>query len=710
MDKFVKTSRVMLIGLLMALLLAVYGLTLYRIQAIDTEAIIENSVSYAVSESTVYAARGSILDRNGVLLSSDKTVYDVLISRKQLLKQPDPNDIVAKLIGAAEKYGVSYSDTFPVTATAPFEYDAYASSTQKSWMKAYFEYFQNSLESYFHRELDMDAENAGITATELMGWMREHYGIDYTVTAGEARKIAGVRFCLEIRAIVNTTDYIFASDVPVDFIAYLSEQNLASVSINTRSVRQYHTQYAAHLLGYVGTMTRDQYESKYRDLGYPYNSTVGQTGAEAAFEEYLHGTPGSVTTYTDETGAVVNRVVTAPAVAGDNVYLTIDIGLQEAAENALAAAITQMNDERIAGAEADAAESGEYKEPELADGGGIVMLDVRSGEVLALASYPTYDLSTFYSNYAALLNDPGKPLTNRATNGLYNPGSTFKMVTAYAALSNLFISPSTTIYDNVVFTKYQDLGYSPKCWSSRGHGDLNVVGALENSCNYFFFSVGDRMGITRIADAARLFGFGSHTGIEIGDAEGEVASRELKQEKYHEGWWNADTLQACIGQGYNRFTPIQMANYVATIANGGTLYQLSVLKSVTSFDYSDVLTRRAPKVLSVIEDTGGYIPVLQQGMRAVASSGTARSALSNYRVPVAAKTGTVQCDNSEMNDGVCVCYAPADGPQSAIAVVVQKGGSGSALINIAKSLMDVYFTSSSSSSSFTVPGDGTLVR
>ncbi len=713
MEKYIKKSRLIVLALVMALLLSVYGLTLYRIEALDVRALEDDTQDTVATTVTVSAARGSLLDRNGTLLVSDRTVRDVRISRDQLLKEADPNGTVLKLIRAAERWGVEYTDNFPVTKTAPFEFDAYATSSQRSQLSKYFAYFKNSLESYFEYTVSIDdPDNPGISATQLISWMREHYKIDYTVTAEDARKIIGVRYGLEIQVVAMTADYVFARDIPEELVSYISEQALPSVSISTRSTREYHTDYGAHLLGYVGAMTRAQYDDKYKDLGYPLNSQVGQTGAEAAFEEYLHGTPGSVTTYRDASGAVIDVVENSPALAGDNVYLTIDISLQAATENALATRIAAMNAERIAQAEAETAENERYQEPELAVGGAAVMLDINTGEVLALASYPTFDLSTFYENYSQLANDTANhPLNNRATSGQYNPGSTFKMVTAYAALSNLFISPETIIHDDSEFTEYADAGFAPRCYVyPYSHGDLNVVGALAQSCNFFFYTIGDRIGINRLSAAARLFGFGDHTGIEIGDNVGWVASRELKMELKNEGWWAADTILASIGQGYNEFTPVQLANYVSTIANGGTLNKVTVLRNIVSFDYSDLILKNTPQVKSVIEDTGGYIPVLQRGMRAVATEGTAKSALSNYQVPVAAKTGTVQSANSSMNDGVFVCYAPADDPEIAIAVVVEKGGSGSSLITIARDMMDAYFSGSASRASQSVSTDETLLK
>jgi len=660
----IRTSRIVIIFIVLAALVTVCGSTLYKLQVMEGEQYLEDSTGSLATTATVNAARGSILDCNGNLLVSDRTVYNIRISRAQLLKEDDPNSIVLSIINAAKKYGVEYGDSFPVTKSGPFAYAADMTSTQSSRLADYRKYFK----------LKDD-----ISAPDFIAWLRNHYGISYTTTAEDARAVIGVRYELELRAIINISDYTFASGVGVDFITYVSEQHYACVSVEPSSVREYHTKYAAHLLGNIGRMSAAQYE-QYKALGYSMNASVGQSGAESAFEQYLHGTDGVVTTYTDASGAVTNVVTEKEAQAGDNVYLTADISLQAVAEESLADRIAAMNAARTEG-------------QEKAEAGAVVVMDVKTAGVKVLASYPTYDPATYSSNYAALSADERNPLFDRATDGTYNPGSTFKMVTAMAGLKTGTITPSTTFTCTGKFTKYND--YQPKCWVYPGnHGTLNVVGALENSCNFFFFSLGDSLGADAIADWASRFGLGQNTGIEIGDSAGILYTPEYKQNVMKEGWWAADTLLVSIGQGNNMFTPLQIANYVSTIANGGTLYSATVLDRVVSHDYSSVVLRKTPTVRSIIDDSDGSIGVVQAGMKAVAATGTASSAFKDYPIPVAAKTGTVQSDTATMNTGVFVCYAPADDPQIAIAVVVEKGGSGSALTSIAKDILDAYFSTS----------------
>ena len=683
MDRFIKKSRLAAMALLLAVLLAIYAVTLYRLQVVDGAAYYAESAGFTSEETVICASRGSLLDRNGKLLVSDRVVYNINISRETLLGEESPNDTVLELVNAARSYGVDYNDSFPMTMSAPFEFSADMTSTQENWLAAYFEFFGS---------LDPD-----ISATDFISWLRDHYGISYTLSAQDARRIIGIRWELEMRAIINTTDYVFAEDVDKDFVAWVEERGFDSVSVDISTEREYHSDNAAHLLGYIRAMSAEQYQEIYKDLDYPMDAKIGQSGVESAFEEQLHGVDGKMVTYYDQDGAVVDQVITEPAVDGENIYLTIDDDLQGAAQQALSTGIAEINSTR-------------GENVELADAGAVVAVDISTGDVLALASYPTFSLATLEEDIGRLTNDPSAPMYNRATQGTYNPGSTYKMVTALTALREGVITANTTVEDEGKFMKYASVGYTPTCWvyPYRTHGVLNVVGALENSCNYFFFWAADQMDIDPLEETTREFGFGASTGIELGDAVGNVTSREYKRETLGEGWYKADTLITAIGQGHNMFTPVQIANYVATIANGGTLHKLTVLDRVVSSDYSTVLEEREPEVLNTIEDSENYFSLLQQGMIAVAETGTASSVFSDYPVPVAAKTGTVQSDTAEMNTGVFVCYAPADDPQIAIAVVVEHGGSGSALTQIAKDVLDQYFADDSFDTA--TQADDTLVK
>ena len=676
--------------------LTIYVSALYVIQIHDPAQVDEAQVPprLITRRTTLTAARGNIYDRNGALLVSGRPSYNIKLDRRALLAAPNTNEIVQELIYAAMDEGLEYSDTFPVTRGAPFEYVTNMTTTQRNRLDAYFEYF------------NLDPE---ISVSDLLAWMRNNYKIDYTVGILDARLIIGVRYELEIRAIVGSiTPYVFSADVGTDFVTYLEERSLLGVYSESTFVREYHTTSAAHLLGYTGAMTAEEYVI-YKEHGYPMDAVVGKVGAEFAFEELLHGVSGEMVTRMTEDGTVVSVVIAQEPVPGKHIALTLDLGLQIVSEHALRTNIERINLERqIARLESDDEEAEDDSIP----GGAVVVLDLNTGEVLAAASYPSFNLATLANDWAFLNTDPAFPMLNRATQGRYLPGSTFKMVTGMAALRHV---PRVTRYfpinDTGSFDRYKEEDFVANCWffneNRVGHGELDIVQALERSCNYYFLQVSDwmggagteemnaaRLGAYRLAETAMEFGLGLETGLEIPSGSGSLATPEVKEILTGQtGWYAADTLLAGFGQGENRFTPMQLANYAATIGNGGTLYSLSILRSIRSSDHTEILHTHIPEIKHEIEDTDN-LAIIQEGMLAVSrgNHGTARRAFGgNYPILVAAKTGTMQVAGQKANDGAFVAYAPADNPQIAIAVVVEKGGSGAAIMDIAKVIIDHYF-------------------
>jgi len=688
--------RIVLLFAVLAIALTIYVSALYTIQiyqpSISGDEIINKRVITRTSILT--AARGNIYDRNGVLLASGRPSYNIKLDWWSLRGSPVANDVVSELIYAAMDEGIAYTDTFPVTNGAPFEYLSGMSTVQQKRLAAYFE---------FHN-IDPD-----IPVSDLLAWMHDHYKIDYTVGILDARLIIGVRYELEIRAIMGSiTPYIFAADVSSDFVSYIEERNLTGVYTESTYIRVYHTNHAPHLLGYIGAMSAEEYEF-YKEQDYPMDAIVGKVGSEYAFEEYLRGINGERVIKVGEDGTILSDEITKMPQPGQHIQLTLDLEIQIAAENALRTQIEKINALR----REKNNEGTEEEELEMIPGGAVVVTNVHTGEILAAASFPTYDLTTLSENWSLLNTDPGNPMLNRATQGRYPPGSTFKMVTALAALRHIgVITRYFPITDEGVFDKYKDVGFTASCWlwgESRGlHGDLDIVQALERSCNYYFLQVSDWFpggaapGAEILAETALEFGLGRTTGLEIPENAGRLATPQARREAYERGlvasgsWFSADTLLAGFGQGDNRFTPVQLANYAATIGNGGTLYSLSFLLNVRSSDFTEILYTHKPEMLNEIKDTEN-IEILQEGMLAVSKGayGTARSVFREYPIPVAAKTGTVQVEGTKMNDGVFVCYAPADDPQIAISIVVEKGGSGSQVMDIARMIFDQYFMTES---------------
>jgi penicillin-binding protein 2 len=424
---------------------------------------------------------------------------------------------------------------------------------------------------------------------------------------------------------------------------------------------------------------------------------VGKDGVELAFENYLHGRDGEAQITSTAGGTVTNTVYTEEPDPGDQVYLTIDIQLQEAAERALAAGITSMQAARdTANKEAEAAGALDDIEEDV-QGGAVVAVDIATGEPLAIASYPTYDLETFMDDYSDLLLADNDPLFNRALMGTYAPGSTFKPCTAIASLTEGIINTEKTIKCEGIFTKYAYAGYSPQCWIySQGltHGYEDISTAIRDSCNYYFYTVGDMLGVDLLDKYAAGFGLGASTGIELPESIGNMTSRANHEQITGEPWTQGYALQAAIGQADSLFSPLQLAEYCAAIANGGTRRSASILKSVRSYDYSEKIYEHVPEVLSTVESADYNYAAVQQGMYLVANdpADSAYTDFYGYQVNVAAKTGTAQLGEDKTNNAIFICYAPYENPEVAIAVVVERGGAGSSLGSIAKDVLDAYFS------------------
>ncbi len=673
MDKPFKPARIILILLVFAAVAVFYVIHLYDLQMVSSREYVDTSAELSTETYTVSASRGSILDRNGNVLVSSVPHYDIVIDRLTLITSQDPNGTLLFLINAADKCGFPHADTMPIRDDSFVE----MTDSQKRYLGIYLEFFN----------LPED-----ISAPELMAFFRSHYGIPESYTDAEARLAAGVRYELEIRVLTYVPDYKFCRDISRDLLQIVSENKLPGVSISTTYERVYHTKYAAQLLGYVRSMDSEDVEY-YTSLGYPLDASVGHEGVEEAFESYLHGKDGTLKITRDSSGAVVAQEYTAEPEPGGNVVLSIDIGMQAAAEEALADGIAELNASRG---------YGKLK----ATGGAVVVLDLKSNEVLASASNPTYEPAKLLENYSELASDPASPLYKRALQGTYSRGSTFKPVVAAGALQEGIISIYTPIHTTGVYEEYKD--YPLKCWIYPGsHGDINVIEALEVSCNFFFCTIGNSLGIDRLSAYAAMFGLGEATGIEIAEETGVLATRKYKQEHSDEPWYGGDTIQASIGQSYNLFTPMQLAVYTSAIANSGTRYRATLLNSVKSYDNTEILYSHSPEIASSVTVEQEYFDAIHRGMLAVAQSGSAADVFKDFPISVAAKTGTVQLGDNAENNGVFICYAPYDEPQIAVAVVVERGGSGSAVASIARSVLEYYFDNQNSSDA--VSAENTLL-
>ena len=679
MRKSVQPSRLIVLIVTFSLLMAIYLVALYKLQIIDGADYYNQSENSVVTKERVPAARGNILDRYGRVLVSNSACNNLSINVTELFEQEDPNAVILSLCEAVERFGDTYIDTLPITMAPPFEYTP-MSDLQRNMLDAW---------------LNANKMPRSSTAVEVMSAMRTRYSVGSEYSAEDARRIVGVRYEINDRYNINTTDYVFAEDVSMPLLTYLMEQDIPGFKVSTSYVREYKTQYAAHLLGYTGPVTQEEWD-KYAGKDYELDDQIGKDGVEFAFENYLHGVVGEAEITSTIDGITVATTYTKDPRPGNHVYLTLDGGLQEVCEEALAAHIEPINAERaIINEQADMYEDVDHIE--MITGAAMVVVKVATGEPLALASWPTYNAATMLEDYETLVADPNAPLYNRALMGVYAPGSTFKPCTATALIQEGIVSPTYTLTTMGQFTKYIDEGYAPECWIYSSykytHGEINIVQAITYSCNYFFYYFGDELGIDKMAYYAKLYGLGEHTGIELPEVTGQMSTQSFKEQYTGIRWFQGDTLQSAIGQSFTEFTPLQLAEYCATIANNGTRHSASILKEVRSYDYSQILYQRTVEVMSVVDVDPTVFDVLHYGMWGVIydPASTLTDQWLDCKEIVAAKTGTAQRGEGLVNNAMFILYAPYENPEIAIAIAVEKGGPGATLSPVARQVVDYYF-------------------
>ena len=685
-NRLVKPGRVAGLVILILLLLTVYLVALYKLQIIEGEANYNRSSELTNTERVVTAARGNIYDRYGRTLVSNEETYNLKIDTDKLFANDDPNSVILELVHMVQGYGDEYTDDLPITMTPPFEYDPDMTAIQRTMLDAY----------YVRQEIDPNS-----TAVELMSYMRTRYNIDNSYSAEEMRIIAGIRYSINVRYAVNTADYVFVEDASMKLISSIMENKLVGIEVERAYSRKYGTEYAAHILGYTGLMTQEEYE-KYSLLNYSTDAMVGKDGVEYAFENYLHGKDGKVIETKNSAGTVLATVYEEEPEPGNHVYLTIDSVLQEQTERILANGVSILK-QNIAQKRAEGTARGDYN-VDLKDeitGAAAVVVNVKTGEPLAMASWPTYNVATILEDYQDLLEAENAPLFNRPLMGTYAPGSTFKPCTAIAALTMGIVNTEDKIKCEGVYTRYAAEGYAPECWiwnSTKDHlthPEENVTTAIRDSCNYYFYSVGNFLGVDDLGRFAADFGLGEYSGIELVEAKGNMSNQANHMDYAGAEWRIGDTLQAAIGQSDSVFTPIQMAEYCATVANSGTRYSASILKSIRNYDYSEKLYDREPTVMSTVESAEYNWAAVHEGMWQVLNDYINEKNVNVWvDCPwrVAGKTGTAQKGEGIQNDGIFMCYAPYKDPEVAIFVVVERGGAGADVQFIARHIMDAYIT------------------
>lgn len=693
--RFLLRSRAVM-GVMVAIL-AVFVCVLFDLQVVKGSYYLEQSTRKIANTETVQAARGPILDSRGRVLVSNRATYQVTLDTKLMGTVQNRNETVLALLEVCRDRGTEWNDTLPVTQSLPFRYTVDSpytvTTTDEEGNEKRLDTQLSRLCTALKLKLSPDA-----TAQELVDALRTWFEVDPAVPQKEGRALVGVLYELALRSKdVARTAYVFAQDVDVPFITVVKEKGLAGVRIDTANVREYHTACAAHILGQVGSISREEWE-QYQDKGYSMNDIVGKDGVEQAFEEVLRGTPGVRDVDYNQNGKVVSESWRVDPETGepqlpqpgDALMLTLDRKLQEVVEQTLERYVPGMTEESQKGA--------------------CVVVDMTGG-VLASASYPTYDPAEYYSNYTALASDPLTPLYNRALQGLYAPGSTFKMAVAAGALEEGVVTRTEKILDTGRYKHYDRIEDQPMCWYyrqyGRTHGLENVSEAIRDSCNVYFYEAGLRLGIENIDRYAAMFGLGQTTGLELYEAAGEVAGPESSK-NHGQTWYEGETMYAAIGQGNTQVTPIQLANYVATLVNGGNHYKTHLLKCVKSGDFSQMLQTCEPELLDRLSLDPANVTAVKEGMAMVASEGSAAPYFRDLGVKVGVKTGTAQVSRDSEANAILVAFAPYDDPEIALSIVVEHGGSGSAVAQAAAEIIRAYFSSKDALDA--LPAENAMIR
>lgn len=639
------SKRRVLIAMLIIIVIALfYVLRLAQWQLVEGEDFLATAQKSTVRTVVIPAPRGEIVDCNGIPLAYNKTCYCIQFDLAFLTKQKR-NEVLNSVIDVCQSQGEEYYDTLPITKTEPYAFYEDETSLKR-------------LKNLLDKDLPSDASQA-------LSLLAEHYKIDTEkYTNEQIRNIAGVRYEMDQRGATVQNPYVFAREISIKTVTLLKEKSaqLPGVDITTEAVRQYaNGTVAPHIIGSVGSIYAEELE-EYLNKGYSNNDLIGKSGIEKSMEDTLRGTAGERQIVQNSLGQVISSTVTKEPVPGATVVLSLNSELQIKAQTLLEKRIKDI-------AAQDTEKEGGWD----CNAGSIVMTNVNTGEVIAMATYPSYDADTLSSNYSQLINDNTLPLLNRATQGVYAPGSTFKPATALSALEAGVIEANTSIVCRKEYNYYNVIS---KCLSY--HGSINVVDAIGHSCNCFFYESGRLAGFDALHKYAGLFGFGEKTGLEIAESSGKISERNI--------------IMTAIGQGDTTLTPIQLCNYIATWGNGGNHYKTTLINSIVSYDYSDVINKNEPTLINKIECEKENWDTVMRGLYSTVEGGLSSSSkyFADAKYTVGAKTGTAQV-SSGSTTGVFVAFSPYENAEVAISVVLEHAGGSSRAAPLARDLLDVYY-------------------
>ena len=644
---------------------------------------------YTMATPTVYytrtepiqAFRGEIYDRNGTPLVTNTYTYTLQLDYGSFPdKNADENEVLCRAMEILSGKGI--------TPNAPSATPFVISIGEDSVSFRYDESFFDTIKGRRYEKLIDGMNRKDVRdVDDCVHALMERYGLidadgALLYTPEETAMLVTYRLDMELSNFSAVEPYTLAEDVSLAVISQAEEDLPRGIRVTTELTRHYeYPGYASHILGRIGKVPSGS-EEYYLDLGYTLDDVVGLDGVEKAFEESLRGVDGERTITEDSYGNIISVEVTREPLAGSDVYLTIDIDMQIEAENALATTVQRIRDE---------ADPARPLTGEDASAGAIVATEVGTGDILAIASYPTYNLASFSADFATLNSDERQPMYNRALFGTYAPGSTFKVGVAIAALEEEIIEKDTIINAQGKYTYYSD--YQPECWIyayGGTHGYINVTEAIQESCNYFFYEVGRLLTIEKMNAHMKNFGFGESTGIELPEKTGILAGPDYRDENGLGKWSPGDTLQAAIGQSDNVFTPLQINMYLTTVLNRGKRYSAHLLDRIESYSGA-ILEETMPTVLSEEAFSEEIFETVKEGMKNVMDNGSAARVFSGYPIPVGGKTGTAQIYKTKSDNAIMTAFAPYDAPKIAVTCVIEQGASGTNAGYAIKDVFDYYF-------------------
>ena len=634
---------------LVLILVLVYSGRLLWLQVINYDYYLQQSQMSSAAAIPVDATRGEILDRYGRTIAYNREGYNVII-QYSTSANTNINRSIVKTIDVLEKNGDEWRDKLPISKNAPYKFTESSDSINVKNLKS-----KLGLNNY-------------ATLEQCVSNLIEKFSLN-NYSLKTQRILMGIRYTMLLEDFSTAYPFTIAEDVSekTRSIILESSDSFSNVTIKEVSVREYADEsLATHLIGTVGPIYAEDWED-YKANGYSYSDYVGKSGVELAFEEYLRGKDGVNKAIVNPDTGETEIVTETEAVPGNTVLLTLDIDLQKKAQESMKKFITTLANQKI-----------------YATSASIVCINVNNGEILASANYPTYTMTEYKEDYSTLANDSSAPLFNRAFQGTYPPGSTFKPVVAGIGLTVNSINKDSNFYCKQFYDYYSDMTF--KCMHY--HGSLNVVDAIAKSCNYFFFETGRRTGISTLNEYAKLMGYGVKTGVEIPEQAGTLAGPAFTDSQ-NLTWNPGDTLQASIGQSYNLFTPLQLATGTATIANGGTRYRSHLLREVRNYDLTTSIIQPSKEVVANTGLTDEAIDIVKSGMKSAAFEGTASSVFSDYDLKIGGKTGTAE--TPKRDNALFISFAPYKNSEIAVAINVEQGRYGYMTASVVKDIYDQYY-------------------